>query len=217
MRTRVHTHTQTLPIRNIHRKTHITSKRECLILLNALCGSVDTEPQPAGFLQSPESSRAPLSVAPPGLHTHLPFVKPWASLRAGKTPRRLPFTSKSGHAPPGWSSETAPRGVRHYLTSVDTGPTAYRDVHRSSWRMWRSAHMHIYEYINIYIFFLFFVCEHLLWRKTLADTCRHRHTHPSPPSPLSLGLKKNKPLKTGGPTTPGQIRRLQGRYPLHSG
>lgn len=54
------------------------------------------------------------------------------------------------HPQAGAAKLPPPRGVRHYLTSVDPGPTASTDTHPSSWRMWRSAHMHIYEYIYRY-------------------------------------------------------------------
>lgn len=153
------------------------------------CAAVLTQsPNLQGFyrVQNPHRLR---SVWPLQASIHICLLLTMGITESGqKTPRRLPFTSKSGHTPPGWSSETAPRGVRHYLTSVDTGPTAYRDVHRSSWRMWRSAHMHIYEYINIYIYiFCFSYVNTCYGEKHSADTLRHRHP---PPLTAITWLKK---------------------------
>lgn len=100
--------------------------------------------------------------------------------------------------PPGWSSKTAPppRGVRHYLTSVDPGPTASTDTHPSSWRMWRSAHMHIYEYI--YRYFCLF---------SYVNTCDgEKHSADNLPPPHCYHLvKAEKPLRREGrPSHPGQ-------------
>lgn len=88
---------------------------------------------------------------------------------------------------------------------MDTGPTASTDIHPSSWRTWRPAHVRVYEYIYIYmcIFFFFGLFSYVnscYGEKHSADT--HQHTQHPPPPPHCLV----KPLRREGrPDPPGLV------------
>lgn len=121
------------------------------------------------------------------------FILPWASLSAGKCQEgyHLP---QSGHTPR-LGQQNCPRGVRHYLTSMDTGqlPTAYTQTYT--------------------------MCRHTQMCVTLAHVhMKRRNTHSThTPSVLSLGWNEI-PLKTGGPAIPpGRFHRLRGMVPITFG
>lgn len=91
---------------------------------------------------------------------------------------------------------------------MDTGPTASTDIHPSSWRTWRSAHVRVYEYIYMYFpfFVFFFVCEHLLWRKTLSrHTPTHTHTLTRPTPHCHHLVKDEQPLRREGRADPAGL------------
>lgn len=163
-------------------------------------------------------SWAQLSVAPPGFHTHLPsvlfcffscflvilfflffFFLPWASLRAGKCQEgyHLP---QSGHTPR-LGQHYCPCGVRHYLTSVDTGqlPTAYTQTYTIR------VGVCVEWYTDVHR------CTLVVMERQKHSQNTHIHTA------LSLGSNEI-PLKTGGPTIPLEgFTPFQGVVPITFG
>lgn len=128
---------------------------------------------------------------------------PWRSLRAGKCQEgyHLP---QSGHTPR-LGQHYCPCGVRHYLTSVDTGqlPTAYTQTYTIRVGVCVEWYTDVHSFLHR--------CTLVVMERLKHSQNTHIHTA------LSLGSNEI-PLKTGGPTIPLEgFTPFQGVVPITFG
>lgn len=128
---------------------------------------------------------------------------PWTSLRAGKCQEgyHLP---QSGHTPR-LGQHYCPCGVRHYLTSVDTGqlPTAYTQTYTIRVGVCVEWYTDVHSFLHR--------CTLVVMERLKHSQNTHIHTA------LSLGSNEI-PLKTGGPTIPLEgFTPFQGVVPITFG
>lgn len=131
------------------------------------------------------------------------FFLPWTSLRAGKCQEgyHLP---QSGHTPR-LGQHYCPCGVRHYLTSVDTGqlPTAYTQTYTIRVGVCVEWYTDVHSFLHR--------CTLVVMERLKHSQNTHIHTA------LSLGSNEI-PLKTGGPTIPLEgFTPFQGVVPITFG